>query len=64
VQFFHLDAEVADHPKAEGGHEAGPVGQEQLVERSPDPVVVQATGLLGTEAECCRVVSPSPGPST
>jgi hypothetical protein len=51
VQLGKLDGELPGSAHDQGGQEAGPVGPLEVVERPPDPVVVEQGGLAGMEAE-------------
>jgi hypothetical protein len=60
VQLGAVDAVGADGGQAECGEQAGPIGQEQLVESAADPVVVQQGRLAGGQADKIRLVAARP----
>ena len=64
VQFLDRDPIGPDGSQTERGRQAGPVGQEQLIERPSDPVVVDQLCLPGEQAEQRGVEAGRPGAQT
>ncbi len=51
VELRERDLELLDHVDHEIGQQGAAVGVEQPIQRPPDPIVVQESGLVGLEPE-------------
>jgi hypothetical protein len=60
VQLGAVEVEVADDAEDGLGHEAGPVGVEEAVERASHPVVVERGGVFGGQPEQGGLVGGGP----